>query len=270
MTDYAFGGLAFSAGLITFLNPCGIAMLPAYISYYIEKKEDAKERAKKSGTGKKENGKEKNGKNEGQKASMAGRIVRGLVLGVIVSLGFLAVFGLAGIVVSYFGSGIMAVAPWLTVLIGLILIVLGAMWLFNRDVNILVGLGAAGGRLQSVKYRGGYMGEYISYFLYGIGYAIASLSCTLPVFLFIVTGALSVQGFWQGIGIFLVYGAGMSLFMIVVSVLTAVSKELIMKYISKSLPYVKRAGAVVIIAAGGYIVYYQLFVAQILKFYFGI
>jgi cytochrome c biogenesis protein CcdA len=34
--DTVIIGFAFSAGAVAFLNPCGFAMLPSYVSYFVE------------------------------------------------------------------------------------------------------------------------------------------------------------------------------------------------------------------------------------------
>jgi len=34
--DTVLIGFAFSAGAVAFLNPCGFAMIPTYISYFVE------------------------------------------------------------------------------------------------------------------------------------------------------------------------------------------------------------------------------------------
>ena len=52
--------VAFIAGVYAFFNPCGVAMLPAYISYYIERKDFERKDEAKNGSGKaKENSNKK-------------------------------------------------------------------------------------------------------------------------------------------------------------------------------------------------------------------
>ena len=239
MADYALGGLAFSAGLIAFLNPCGIAMLPAYVSYYIEKKERENE-------------------------SKAIRVLRGLLLGTVVSAGFLFVFGLTGLAVAFLGSGFVSFAPLLTLIMGFVLAGLGAYLLAGKEISILPGLNRLGGRLQSTKNSN----EYLAFFLYGIGYAIASISCTIPIFLYIVTAALTLNGIVQGLGVFLLYGAGMGIFMLAVSVATAISKELMIGYLKKHMPLIRKLSAIVVLLAGMYIIYYEVWIARVLELYF--
>ena len=74
--------LAFAAGLVATVNPCGFAMLPAYLSYFMGIDEE----------------------NQGRPAALRGA----LVVGAIVSAGFLVVFGLAGILIT---AGFRVVIP---------------------------------------------------------------------------------------------------------------------------------------------------------------
>ena len=47
-----------------------------------------------------------------------------------------------------------------------------------------------------------------SIFLFGVSYAIASISCTLPIFLVVVFGTLSRTNFVSGLATFVAYGWG--------------------------------------------------------------
>lgn len=58
---------------------------------------------------------------------------------------------------------------------------------------------------------------YINFFLFGIGYDIASHSCTLPLFLLVVFQALPAGGIVRGSFVFVSYVLGMGAVMIAVS-----------------------------------------------------
>src|SRR3989344_4486000 len=108
MANYALFSLAFSAGLISFMNPCGFALLPVYVTYYF--------------------------KNEGlEKSSLLKRIFAGLLLGLMVSLGFAAVFSFIGILVSYLGRGLLKYVGWFDLFIGLFLFTGLALQLHHLD-----------------------------------------------------------------------------------------------------------------------------------------
>ncbi|MFZ0325679.1 MAG: hypothetical protein WBQ25_08135 [Nitrososphaeraceae archaeon] len=64
--------------------------------------------------------------------------------------------------------------------------------------------------------------DYRYFFLFGKGYAIISLNCTLPLFLFLISQGISAGGLTQGPVIFLTYALGMGTMMTIISVLLGV------------------------------------------------
>ena len=235
MVNFALASLAFSAGLISFVNPCGFALLPVYITYYF--------------------------KNEGlEKSTIFKRIFIGLLFGLTVSLGFAAVFSLIGAVVSLIGTGILRYVGWSDLFIGILLIIIGFIYLFNFNARInLNRLTIIGEKLKSNKLKN----KYASFFLYGMGFAIASLACTLPIFLLVVTNAIKASGFFNGVVIFLIYAAGMSFFMILFSLGVALSKTIIEKTLKKWMPYIYKLGAIIVIVAGAYLIYNQVVLGRL-------
>lgn len=235
MVNYALVSLAFSAGLISFVNPCGFALLPVYVTYYF--------------------------KNEGmEKANLFRRIFAGLLFGLMVSLGFAAVFSSIGIVVAYIGTSLLKYVGWFDLFIGFLLVVIGFSYLFNLNSKISLNkLTNFGERLKSNKFSN----KYVSFFLYGMGFAIASLGCTLPIFLLVVTSASKAGGFLNGILIFLTYAAGMSFFMILFSLAVAISKTAMESLLKKWMPYIYKFGAIVVIMAGIYLIYNQVVLGRL-------
>jgi cytochrome c-type biogenesis protein len=92
--------------MVAAVNPCGFAMLPAYLSLYL--------------------GAEEEGFAE---RSAVRRALRALLVGLIVSMGFVAVIALAGAVISAGGTVLIGALPVLGVLVGEALIVIG-LWIF--------------------------------------------------------------------------------------------------------------------------------------------
>lgn len=236
MANYALFSLAFSAGLISFMNPCGFALLPVYVAYYF--------------------------KNENlEKNSFPKRIFFSLLLGLMVSLGFAVVFSAIGILVSYFGRGLLQYVGWFNLLVGLILVIVGFIYLFNLKAKIHINkITNFGQELKSNKLKN----KHLSFFVYGIGFAIASLGCTLPIFLLVVTTALKSAGFLNGLMIFLIYAAGMSIFMVLFSLAVAVSKTFMEKALNKLIPYIYRLGSIIVIIAGFYLIYNQIAFGRLL------
>ncbi len=213
--------LAFTAGLVATINPCGFAMLPAYLSYFMGLDDD-----------------------QAAPASAAGGIGRGLLVGAVVSAGFLTVFGLAGILITLGVQAVVEMLPWAAMIVGVGVVGLGIAMLGGFEMRaVLPKLGRAseGRQLRGV-------------FLFGVSYAVASLSCTLPVFLIVVAGAIPQLGFVAGVATFLVYGIGMSTLLLVVTLALAVGKGAVIGWLRRSSQYVNRIAGGILILAGTYIV----------------
>jgi cytochrome c biogenesis protein CcdA len=220
-------GYAFGAGMIAAVNPCGFAMLPAYLSLYLGAKED-----------------------DFAQRSPTIRILRALLVGGVVSLGFVILFGLAGIVISAGGNALLGAMPTLAILIGAALVLLGLTLLAGRGLYFGVFERYAGklGDPTDVSVRG--------FFLFGLAYGATSLSCTLPVFLVVVGGGISAGGFLAGVGQFLGYSLGMASVIVALTLALALLKGSIVARIKRAVPYVQLASAVLLVLAGVYMIFY--------------
>jgi cytochrome c-type biogenesis protein len=212
--------LAFAAGLVATVNPCGFAMLPAYLSYFMGI--------------------------EDEDQSRVGALRGALVVGAIVSSGFLVVFGLAGILITAGFRVVIDVIPWVAIVVGVAVIGLGMALV--RGYELKVGLPKAGKAASGRGYR--------SVFLFGISYAVASLSCTLPVFLTVVATQVTRGSFVSGIATFVAYGAGMAVVLMAVTIAIAVGKQTLIARLRGSARHISRVSGVILIAAGVYIVWF--------------
>jgi len=205
---------AFAAGMVATVNPCGFAMLPAYLGLFIG--------------------------DEGPGRRSA------VVVGISVSAGFAGVFVLAGLLVA---SGVRAVVgwiPWLAAVVGIGLIVVGVAEL--RGLHVFVRLPAVrrAPRARSVR---GLVG-------FGASYGIASLSCTLPIFLSLIAGAVVGRSFIDSLSVFIAYGAGMSLVVIVLTLALAVGRDRVLRTIRPVAAHLGIISGWVLILAGVFIVWY--------------
>ncbi len=227
----AFVFYAFGAGMVATINPCGFAMLPAYVSYYLATGEE----------------------NPGR-GLLIPRLGRALLVGGTLTAGFVVLFALAGAVISLGTYVLMQIMPWIGLLIGVGLVLLGG-WLLLGQHLALPGLPQPsirpGRNLRNI-------------FLFGVAYGLASLSCTLPIFLVVVGGAFTREGIIAGLAQFLAYGLGMGAVMIAITLGLAFFEELLVDYLRRLIPYVERASAVLLLGAGAYIIYYWLTKGQIL------
>ena len=105
--------LAFVAGAVAAFNPCGFALLPAYLSLLVAAPDQTAGRA-------------------GQLAAIgrAGRFTAGM------TLGFVAVFGLFGVVAAPFAYALQRHLPVVTVVVGGALVATGAWLLADRSLTL--------------------------------------------------------------------------------------------------------------------------------------
>ncbi|MCH7662546.1 MAG: hypothetical protein IH859_01585 [Chloroflexi bacterium] len=217
-------GFAFTAGLVATVNPCGWAMLPSFVSYYLGSKEEGFEQR-----------------------PITSRLWEGFILGLLVTAGFLTIFGITGYVIS---AGLRFIVQWMPLAaigIGISLVLLG-IWLYTGK-SLLFSLPSPDINLNARNPK--------SVFLFGVAYALASLSCTLPVFLAVVGAGLSVAGTGALLMMFLAYGGGMAAVLMSVSLGAVMLKESVAHWFNRFLPYVHQFGAVMLIIAGTYIIWFQ-------------
>jgi cytochrome c biogenesis protein CcdA len=213
--------LAFAAGMVATVNPCGFAMLPAYLSYFM-------------------------GLSDDEERSQAGALRSALVVGGIVSLGFLVVFGVTGVLITAGFRSIIEWIPWLALIIGFGVIGLGVALLRGFDLNV---------NLFKAK-RGQKGRDFKSVFAFGVSYAIASLSCTLPVFLTVVAGQVTQSNLISGLVTFVAYGLGMALVLVALTVALALGKSSLVGRFRSAMKHVNTISGVILIIAGVYIVWF--------------
>jgi len=212
--------LAFAAGLVATVNPCGFAMLPAYLSYFM-------------------------GLND-ESTSRATHVRNALTVGVVVSAGFLLVFGVAGVLITAGFRVVIDLIPWLAIAVGIGVIGLGIAMLWGYQLTI----GLPKSKQASTK------NGYRSVFAFGVSYAVASLSCTLPVFLTVVATQVTRGTFVGGLATFIAYGAGMSLVLIGITIALAFGKQGLVGWLRNGARYIGRISGGLLVAAGIYIVWF--------------
>ena len=222
-----------AAGMASAVNPCGFAMLPAYLGLYL-------------GTNSKED----------EKLSPVRSVGRALVVGAAVSAGFILLFGIAGAVIGVSASFVSDVLPWLGLVIGIGLVAVGA-WMVGGG-KLYTGLAArAANRMgdpNQVSAKG--------YFMFGLSYGTASLSCTLPIFISVV--GIGVAGFsaQSVVGNFFLYALGMGLVIMALTLGMAFFKGAMVNLMRKALPYIQPIASGFMVVAGTYIVFYWLTIGR--------
>jgi cytochrome c-type biogenesis protein len=213
-------GLAFTAGMVSTVNPCGFAMLPAYLSYFLGL--------------------------EGKGGSTTVSPGRSLAVGAVTSSGFFVVFGVAGLLLNAGVDAVRDVLPYVAIAVGIGIAILGVAML--RGFELSVALPKAQGGIGSRQWR--------SMFVFGMSYASASLSCTLPAFLVVVVGSLSGEGFLTGVGAFVAYSLGMAVVLVALTVSLGAARTGLLGRLRAAMRHVNRVSAVIMIVAGVYITWF--------------
>ncbi|MFD1036936.1 cytochrome c biogenesis CcdA family protein [Virgibacillus byunsanensis] len=206
-----------SIGIAAAFNPCGVAMLPSYISYLIGSKD---------------------GDYSYQKS-----ITKGIQLGITMTAGFLLVFVLSGFALSWIGHSLNAVFPVFSIIVAALLILMGLGMLLGKHLPI---------KTISFQINSGKG----SVFLYGIAYAFGSLSCTLPVFLLVVSQSMTNHSIVTTMMNFVFYSIGMGIVVTLITILSLVSRSLVQQFLRKYLSFIEKLTAVVILLSGIYLLVY--------------
>ncbi|MGD9701200.1 MAG: cytochrome c biogenesis CcdA family protein [Acidimicrobiia bacterium] len=219
--------LALAAGMAATVNPCGFALLPAYLSAFV---------------------------GLDQRESRTGAVARALAVSAVLTAGFVLVFGAFGLIVSPFALRIEQYLPWVTVVSGLGLVGLGVALLLGRQLLL---------RLPKLS-RGGQDGTLPSMFLFGVSYAIASLSCTVGPFLAVTTSTFRSESWLSGLSVFVAYGVGMGIIVAILTVAVALAKSGVVHQFRNLLPKMNRLAGGLLVIAGAYVAYYGWYEIRVL------
>ena len=212
----------FSVGMLAAFNPCGFAMLPTWIGYFIgaETPDETRVRA----------------------------ITRGMWVGAVLTGGFVAVFGGLGILIAAFVSqgAIVEYVGYITIALGVLLLPLGIAMYRGRQVSL---------RLPKFS-RGGASRGSGSIFLFGVSYAVVSLSCTIGLFVSSVSNTFTTDGYWAGFGSFIAYALGMGSVILFLTVSLARAKSNVATRMRQFLPHMGTLSGIVLVVAGVYLIDY--------------
>ncbi|HSM65741.1 MAG TPA: hypothetical protein VK860_05515, partial [Ilumatobacteraceae bacterium] len=93
-------------------------------------------------------------------------------------------------------------------------------------------------------------------FVFGIAYAVASIGCTIGLFMSTVFTTTARDGVVSGVGNVVAYGAGMALLVSALTVALASANTSLLKFLRGGLQYVDRIAAVFVILSGAYLLWY--------------
>ena len=216
---------AFSAGSVAAFNPCGIAMFPAYIGFQLDQKISHD--------------------------SFSSLLYRGTMLGILMTLGFLLVFAVVSFVLILGGTFVASFLPLISVMIGFLIMIFG-VYLLVSNTKISSGL------FSSLQF--GNVSSNFQTFLFGIAYALISISCALPVFLaalgIIIGVGVSSENFLDIFLGMVFYSLGMGTIITGVTLGVLFFDEAIQKIVNGLTPIISSLGKFAMIISGIYIIYY--------------
>jgi cytochrome c biogenesis protein CcdA len=228
MNDLPFA-LALTAGMLAAVNPCGFALLPAYLSLLVL--------------------------GEGS-PSRGVAVGRALAATAAMTLGFAAVFGLFGLVVAPVASQVQQHLPWFTVVFGLLLCGAGVWLLAGRELPSL---------LPRVRRAPGVTRSVPSMALFGGAYAVASLGCTIAPFLAIVVSAFRSGSTAGGLLLFGAYAAGMGAVVGTAALGVALARTSMVGRLRRVGAVASRVGGGLLLLVGAYTAYYGWYEIRALK-----
>ena len=243
MFDAADAAYALLLGAVAAFNPCGFALLPAYLTVIV------------TGSA---------GAVGGDDAAVPRAVAlrRALGFALAMTLGFVAVFTGLGLLFGGVSLSLQATilpyVSWVTLVLGVLVVWLGVVMAWRGELS-----GPGLGALARASHAPGK--TFASQLAYGASFAIASLSCTIGLFLTVVTQALAAPGPVAAISPFVAYALGMGASVVLVSLAAALAGAGAASALRRRTPQLMRAGGVLMVLAGVYVVVFAL--AEILPRY---
>lgn len=212
---------SFTTGLLAAINPCGFVLLPTYLLYFL-------------------------GMENLRPGAERTSLRRALAVSLSVSAGFISVFILIGAITKWSTNWFTERAPYVSLVIGVLLVVLGAAMIFGYRLPFTTPKLDVGTRDRSV----------ISMFVFGTAYAVASIGCTIGPFIAVVLGGVSADGLATGIAAIGMYGLGMSLLVTGLTVTLALANTAMLRVLRHGMQWFEYVAGVFVLLTGVYLTYY--------------
>ncbi|MDI3312783.1 MAG: cytochrome c biogenesis protein CcdA [Mycobacterium sp.] len=217
--------LAFGAGMLAPVNPCGFAVLPAYLAYAVDAAD-----------------------HPGARVGALSRLAGGLRAGSALTAGFAGTLTVIGLLLALGLRSLLRLIPWLAAALGAGLAVVGLVMLVGRQLPLRLPTRSSSTRRQAP----------LGMVAFGAGYALASASCSIAVLLAVITQALATTNISGMLLVFTAYAAGAATLLLCLAVFAAFASGLITRFLRRLLPYMNRIAGAVLAISGGYLVLYWL------------
>ena len=211
---------SFILGVLAAVNPCGFVLLPTYLIFFL-------------------------GTREEPNLKTGERLRRALVVSSGISIGFLAIFFVIGVISRLFTQWIELNAKYASLAIGIVLVIGGARMLTGWTPKFAV---PQLGGVQTKTFR--------ATVVYGVAYAVASIGCTIGFLTTAVFGSIALHGFVSCVLSILLYGLGMAMLVTALTVSLAFAKTGLLTIVKNQLHLIQRLGAIFVTLTGIYLVFY--------------
>lgn len=220
--------LALGAGMLAALNPCGFALLPAYLTLLVT----------------------------GDQPNRVVAVARALKMTAAMTAGFTSVFAVFGLAVAPVAGSAQRYLPWFSLLVGLAILAAG-LWLLTGRSITLPRIGSRGGApiTGSVRSMAGF----------GVSYALASLTCTVAPFLAVVVSAFRADSVLAGLALFLLYAAGMGLVVGTAALAVALAQQSLVRGARRMGRLTPTLGGLLLVLVGAYVAYYGWWEIRVLR-----
>jgi cytochrome c biogenesis protein CcdA len=165
-----------------------------------------------------------------------------------VTAGFVACFGLLGLALGAVVAAVESVVPWVMVGFGA-LIALTGMAALTGHLDRLPRITRPGG--SGLRGRGP-----LAMAGFGIVYGLASLGCSLPVFLAAVGGGLDQRGVWVVARSSVAYALGMGLLLAVIALVASSTRGPLVRRVRPVGRFGHIAAGSLLVVSGAYLAYY--------------
>jgi cytochrome c-type biogenesis protein len=108
-------------------------------------------------------------------------------------------------------------------------------------------------------------GGLVSMFLFGVSYAVASLSCTLAPFLAVTTSTFRSSSWLAGFGVFIAYALGMGVIIAVLTVAISLTRAGLVQRLRRAGPVINRVAGALMVIAGLYVAWYGWYEIRVLR-----
>lgn len=212
--------LSLISGIFATFNPCGFAMLPAYLSLAIL---DPTQNLR---------------KRESTRKALRFSFAMGI--------GVVSVFTLFALVIFPFSTAVQRYLPFVTIAIGTVILFMGFSIISGRSVLVR--------KLWSPHVSP--TGTLVTYIGYGVSFALGSISCTIGPFLAVTSAALSTSNFVEILSTYVVFGLGIAITVAILALITATTNQAAIRHIRNTTRKIEWISGVLLLVVGLYLVYF--------------